>query len=73
LDLEKEKAVEGAIFSQPWRACAGKLESLCMVVERRPWVLAGARWWERERREEGRGRRESSSCRASVEQGGAWL
>ena len=32
----------------------------------------GGRWWEWEK-EEGRGRPEGSSCRASVEQGGAWL
>ena len=36
LDREKEKAVDGAIFSQPWRACAGKLDSLCMVGEETP-------------------------------------
>jgi hypothetical protein len=36
LDREKEKAVEGAIFSQPWRAWAGKLDNLCMVVEEMP-------------------------------------
>jgi hypothetical protein len=71
-DLENEKPVEGAIFSQPCRAWAGKFESLCMVVEDTPWVLAGGGGWERA---EGRRTRKMGSAaaggRASVEQGGA--
>lgn len=66
LDLENEKPVEGVIFSQPCRACAGKFESLCMVVEDTPGGVGGRRWVgeSKGKKDEEDGER-SSSWRAS--------
>jgi len=66
-DLENEKLVDGAIFSQPCRAWAGKFESLCMVVdEYAQGVWRAGRWVEGEEEETRKiGEVQASSCRAS--------